>query len=172
MRASSAHSRKRAPLLLATGLCCTLAAAAIGCGGGGGKTTATTSGSTATTGGAPDGEASGSREVSAHEVRASSGALSASLRVAGGLHNPWVGESWPIAFSVSDAGRPARAEVAYEYLFDGAVVAHRSHYRFTGVFHDIFKWPSSAVGYPLTFRAVITSSGQTLNLDYAVQVRR
>jgi hypothetical protein len=52
------------------------------------------------------------------------------------------------------------------------VVAHRSHYRFTGSFHDTFEWPASAVGYPLTFRAVIKSDGATLNLDYPVQVVR
>jgi hypothetical protein len=60
--------------------------------------------------------------------------------------------------------------VSYEYLFGGQVVAHRSHYTFTGHFSDIFRWPSSAVGYPLTFRAVIVAGGQTVNLDYPVQV--
>ena len=60
--------------------------------------------------------------------------------------------------------------MSYEYLFGGQVVAHRSHYTFTGHFSDIFKWPSSAVGYPLTFRAVIVSDGATINLDYPVQV--
>jgi hypothetical protein len=60
--------------------------------------------------------------------------------------------------------------VSYEYLFGGQVVAHRSHYTFTGHFSDIFQWPSSAVGYPLTFRAVIVSEGVTIDLDYPVQV--
>jgi hypothetical protein len=87
-------------------------------------------------------------------------------------HHPHVGARWPISFAVAGNGRPAQAEVAYEYLFGGQVVAHRSHYRFTGSFHDVFQWPASAVGYPLTFRAVITSGGATLNLDYPVQVQR
>ena len=85
-------------------------------------------------------------------------------------HHPHVGRPWPISFIATEAGRPAHAEVAYEYLFAGQVVAHRSHYRFIGHFHDIFRWPSSAVGFPLTFRAVIKGAGATLNLDYAVQV--
>lgn len=101
-------------------------------------------------------------------VTASSGAVTATLH-AGGSH-PKVNQAWPIRFTVSSAGRPARASVSYEYLFGGQVVAHRSHYTFTGHFSDIFKWPSSAVGYPLTFRAVIVSEGKTINLDYPVQV--
>ena len=66
--------------------------------------------------------------------------------------------------------QPANATIVYEYLYGGAVVAHRSHYTFTGHFHDTLRWPSSAVGYPLTFRAVVTSGGATVNLDYPVQV--
>jgi hypothetical protein len=85
-------------------------------------------------------------------------------------HHPRVGKPWPISFLATEAGKPAHVEVAYEYLFGGQVVAHRSHYKFTGHFHDIFKWPSSAVGFPLTFRAVIKGADATLNLDYAVQV--
>jgi len=101
-------------------------------------------------------------------VTGSSGAVTATLH-AGGSH-PKVNQAWPIRFTVSSAGRPARASVSYEYLFGGQVVAHRSHYTFTGRFSDIFRWPSSAVGYPLTFRAVIVSEGTTINLDYPVQV--
>ena len=41
-----------------------------------------------------------------------------------------------------------------------------------GRFSDVFKWPASAVGYPLTFRAVIASDGASIDLDYPVQVRR
>jgi hypothetical protein len=101
-------------------------------------------------------------------VTASSGAVTATLH-AGGSH-PKVNQAWPIRFTVSSGGRPARASVSYEYLFGGQVVAHRSHYTFTGHFSDIFRWPSSAVGYPLTFRAVIVSGGVKINLDYPVQV--
>jgi hypothetical protein len=101
-------------------------------------------------------------------VRASSGEVTATMHAA--THRPRVGKHWPIEFVVTRGGKPAKAEVAYEYLFGGQVVAHRSHYKFVGSFHDVFVWPSSAVGYPLTFRAAIRTGGATLDLDYPVQV--
>jgi hypothetical protein len=85
---------------------------------------------------------------------------------------PRVNRPWPVSFAVSQAGKPVAAEVRYEYMFAGQVVAHRSDYHFTGHFHDTFLWPSSALGYPLTFRAVILAGGETLYLDYPVQVTR
>jgi hypothetical protein len=101
-------------------------------------------------------------------VSASVGSVSATLHAA--THHPKVQVPWPIHFAVTRGGAPAHASVSYEYLFAGQVVAHRSHYTFTGGFSDTFHWPSSAVGYPLTFRAVIVSAGVTINLDYPVQV--
>lgn len=103
-------------------------------------------------------------------VSASAGSIVATMHA--GPHHPRVNEPWPVSFQVAQAGRPARASVRYEYLFGGQVVARRSHYTFTGRFHDVFMWPSSALGYPLTFRAMIQAGGQTLNLDYRVQVIR
>jgi hypothetical protein len=103
-------------------------------------------------------------------VRASSGDVTATMHAS--THHPRVSARWPISFLVTGAGKPTSAKVQYEYLFGGQVVAHRSHYTFRGSFHDIFTWPSSAVGYPLTFRAVITAGATTLNLDYPVQVVR
>jgi len=152
------------------GLCCTMLLGA--CGGSKGTTATTastrptsTAGSTTNTGG----EATPSHVVSVYVVTATSGAVTARMNAAG--HNPRVGVPWPVSFVVKSNGKPAKAEVRYEYLFGGQVVARRSHYRFTGSFHDTFDWPASAVGFPLTFRAVIISEGITLNLDYPVQVR-
>jgi hypothetical protein len=79
---------------------------------------------------------------------------------------------WPIHITVTASGSPAKASVIYEYLFGGQVVAHRSHYTFTGHFADTLNWPASAVGYQLTFRAVVVSGAVTVNLDYPVQVSR
>lgn len=101
-------------------------------------------------------------------VSGSVGAVSATLRAAS--HHPKVQAPWPIGFTVTRAGHPAHASVSYEYLFAGQVVARRSHYTFDGRFSDTFHWPSAAVGYPLTFRAVIVCEGATINLDYPVQV--
>jgi hypothetical protein len=88
-------------------------------------------------------------------------------------HRPSVGKPWPIVIRAYDAaGHPLRAEVRYQYLFGGAVVARRSHYRFRGTFHDSFHWPARAVGAPLTFRAVVTTPLGTRRLDYDVEVQR
>jgi hypothetical protein len=101
-------------------------------------------------------------------VSASAGGVTASMHA--GSHHPKVGRPWPIRFMATRGGHAVKASVSYEYLFAGQVVARRSHYTFTGRFSDIFIWPSSAVGYPLTFRAVIVSGATTINLDYPVQV--
>ncbi|HEU4706059.1 MAG TPA: hypothetical protein VFS64_02605 [Solirubrobacterales bacterium] len=88
-------------------------------------------------------------------------------------HHPRAGAPWPIVIRAHDpAGRPLAAEVRYQYLFGGAVVARRSHYRFRGTFHDTFRWPARSLGVPLTFRAVVTTRFGTRRLDYDVQVRR
>jgi hypothetical protein len=101
-------------------------------------------------------------------VSGSVGGVTATLHAS--THAPRVNQSWPLHFTVTHAGALAKAAVQYEYLFGGQVVARRSHYTFTGHFSDVFQWPSTAVGYPLTFRAVIVSEGATINLDYPVQV--
>jgi hypothetical protein len=87
-----------------------------------------------------------------------------------GTHHPKVNAHWPVHFVVKRGAVPLAASVSYEFLFAGQVVARRSHFTFTGHFSDVFMWPSSAVGYPLTFRAVIVSAGARINLDYPVQV--
>ncbi len=86
-------------------------------------------------------------------VSVTSGAVTATLHA--DTHHPRANTHWPIGFTVSHGGRPARASVSYEYLLGTQVVARRSHYTFTGRFSDVFAWPPAAIGYPLTFRAVI-----------------
>jgi len=108
--------------------------------------------------------------VSPGLVKASAGSVTATLRA--GTHKPKVNAAWPIHFTVTEGSSPAKAHVSYEYLFGGNVVAKRSHYAFAGTFSDVFRWPPSSVGYPLTFRAVIVAGGHTLYLDYPVQVKR
>lgn len=170
----SVHGRARRPWVL-SGLTAVLLLA--GCGGSaGGKSTQTSTAKSAqqTTSTPATGVSTVSRPSvssstgAAGIVMGSSGEVTATLHA--GTHHPKVEVPWPIRFTVSSGGRPARASVSYEYLFGGQVVAHRSHYTFTGHFSDVFKWPSSAVGYPLTFRAVITAGAKRINLDYPVQV--
>ncbi len=85
-------------------------------------------------------------------------------------HHPRVDEPWPIQLTVTRAGRAVEAGVSYEFLFGNMVVAHRSHHTFDGRFSDLLRWPSTAAGYPLTFRAVVTAGSATIDLDYRVQV--
>ena len=146
-----------------------LAAAALtlpaGCGGSSGSHSATTStqrpGSTST--------ATATASATASVVSASAGAVTATMR--GSSHTSKVGP-WPVHYTVTRAGRPATASLVYEFLFGGQVVARRSHYVFTGHFSDVLQWPASAVGYPLTLRAVITAGTTVINLDYPIHVTR
>jgi hypothetical protein len=103
-------------------------------------------------------------------VRGSKGALTATMTV--GTHTPKVNANWPATFTARFDGKPVQAAVAYQFVFAGQVVATRSHYRFTGSFHDILTFPATAVGYPLTFRAKVTAHRLIVNLDYPVTVKR
>ena len=95
------------------------------------------------------------------------------VTLAAPTHRPVVGAPWPIAIrAYGPRGRPLRAEVRYQFLFGGSVVARRSHYRFRGTFHDTLRWPARSAGLPLTFRAVVTTPLGKRNLDYPVRVRR
>ncbi len=164
--AAAARKHSRLPTLLTAGL---LALSACGGSSGGKSTQSSTTVPPASSSGGLSARSTATASAStANTVTASVGGVSATLYA--GTHHPRVNRPWPIRFIVTRAGRGARASVSYEYLFAGQVVARRSHYTFTGHFSDVFLWPSSAVGYPLTFRAVIVSGASTINLDYSVQV--
>jgi len=148
--------------------------AVAGCGGSSGPSTRsstpapTSSSSSGAT--APPAAAASGRVIGTGIVTGSVAGITATMRA--GTHSPKVEQGWPIHVTVTANGRPAHASIGYEYLYAGAVVAHRSHYVFVGHFSDVLMWPSTAVGYPLTFRAVVTSGGVSIDLDYPVQVRQ
>ncbi|HWX75590.1 MAG TPA: hypothetical protein VNZ05_09805 [Solirubrobacteraceae bacterium] len=125
-------------------------------------------GTTPTVGAAPP--SSGPTPRGGETVIASAGAITATMHA--GTHRPKVGPPWPVQFTVTRAGKGLAAGLEYEFLFAGQVVAHRSHLNFRGSLSDNIEWPASAVGYPLTFRAVVTAGGARINLDYPVQVTR
>jgi hypothetical protein len=104
----------------------------------------------------------------AKSVTASSKGVVASFT--GGSHSPKVNQPWKFLITASRNGHAAKAEVTYEFAFNGQVVAKREHYVFVGKRADAITWPSSAVGYPLEFRAAISSEGASINLDYPVRV--
>jgi hypothetical protein len=160
---------------LLTGLTAALLLLA-GCGhSSNGKSSASTS-TQSSTGGSAGGSTGGSTsQPGAPSTPGGSGTVAGSSRgvtatLHAGTRHPKVGRPWPIRFTVTRGGHAAKAGLSYEYLFGGQVVAHTSHYTFSGHFLDIFRWPSSAAGYPLTLRAVIVSEGATIDLDYPVQV--
>lgn len=134
------------------------------------SSTQTVSGAAAGSGANPAGEATLGTEPKPGVVTASAQGLTVTLHA--GTHSPRVNAAWPISFTATRTGQPVRATLAYEYLFAGAVVGKRPHKPFTGHAHDVFRWPASAVGYPLTFRAVLVADGATFDLDYAVKVER
>ena len=144
-------------------------AALAGCGGSSGSPTTHNASPTTSTSTSPT-TAPSTVTQGPGVVSATAGDVRATMRA--GTHQPRVGAPWPVHFEVTAAGQPAKASVEYEFVFGAQVVAHRSHYTFTGHFSDIVLWPSSAVGYPLTFRAAITTGTTRVNLDYAVQVRQ
>jgi hypothetical protein len=142
---------------------------AAGCGGGSAQSGVRSASASNSASGLPAPPAAApSTSASADTVTGSAQGVTATLHAAS--HHPRVGRPWPIQFTVTHGGRPARASVSYEYLYAGQVVARRSHYTFTGHFSDTFDWPASSVGYPLTVRAVIVSEGRTIDLDFPVQV--
>jgi hypothetical protein len=148
-------------------------AGASGCGSSGphaASSSASTRQATATAPAPQANVAQATAAAGARTVAASAGSVTATMH--GSVHDPRVGPLWPVSFTVTSGGQPAAAVLEYEFLLAGQVVARRSHYAFTGSFHDTIEWPSAAVGYPLTLRSVIRSGGATLNLDYPVKVQR
>lgn len=177
--------RRGLPLALAA-LAVATPAVLAGCGGSGRTTTGSsevesstssissqTASSSATRTSSTNAGAAGAtlgRESRPGRVTASAHGLTVTMRA--GTHAPRVNAAWPISFSVGRAGTPVRATLTYEYMFGGAVVAKRPHRPFAGHVADVFRWPASSVGYPLTFRAVLVAEGTTFYLDYRVKVAR
>jgi hypothetical protein len=110
-------------------------------------------------------------------------------------HSPKAQAFWPITVTArSSSGRALRATAVYQFVYNGQVVAtrwpsphadpkskcskegncRRTPYPFRGTLRDrTFAWPARSVGYPLTFRVVVTVKGMgRVNLNYSVRVRR
>jgi hypothetical protein len=102
-------------------------------------------------------------------------------------HHPKAGtKHWIIKVTARTAsGTPLRAKAYYQFLFRGRVVStqypapfkptgsRHSPWSFRGSYRDAILWPKRAVGFPLTFRVVVTVKGRgTRKLDWAVQVHK
>jgi hypothetical protein len=89
-------------------------------------------------------------------------------------HTPKAGANWRYSIRVrGGAGRPLSATANIEFVFGGQVVGRESPptHHFLGDLHDTVQWPARSVGFPLVFRAVVTTSAGTRTLDYPVRVR-
>ena len=87
-------------------------------------------------------------------------------------HTPTAKKPWPITVTATRGKTKLSGNVKYEFLFDGSVVSHQPGHSFTGgVYHDTLKFPSDAVGEPLTLRVIVTTKDGTVDLDWAVKTR-
>jgi hypothetical protein len=90
-------------------------------------------------------------------------------------HTPIAGRPWAYSVHVTDAsGRPLSGTVAIEFAFNGSVVGHDTpptHPVTNGHWADKLTFPSTAIGYPLSFQAVVRTSAGSITLDWPVQVK-
>jgi hypothetical protein len=94
----------------------------------------------------------------------------------GDNHPPVVNKAWRYSLTVTDAsGRPLSGIVDIEFVFGGVVVGRDRppiHPVTDGRWHDTLEFPATAVGEPLTFRAVVHTRQGSIILDWPVIVRR
>ena len=107
------------------------------------------------------------------------GTLHATLLASG--HTPKVGVHWPYTVHATVGGKPARARVTARIVDPlggvhpvgfGAKKGNVTRIPFRGTFRDFVIWPGSAVGYPLTFRIIVTAGTAKRVIDYKVTVHK
>ena len=90
-------------------------------------------------------------------------------------HTPEANEPWRYTVRVtSGACQPVSATVQAEVRYFGEVVgaidSGAVHKAPSGVWTDLFAWPSVVVGYPLTFQVVVGALGTTRRVNYPITV--
>ena len=87
-------------------------------------------------------------------------------------HAPAVGTHWAYTVHATGAsGKPLSGKVDTEFAFAGTVVGHEAppvHRLKNGVLHDTIKFPSSAIGHPITLVTVIRTSAGSVALGWPV----
>ena len=102
---------------------------------------------------------------------ASAAPFTARLKAAN--HQPVANKKWPITVTVTRGRAKLSGSVRYEFLFNGAVEAHRPGHSFKhGVYHDSLLFPSEAVGYTLSLRVIVTTRYGTVQLPWWIKARR
>lgn len=163
---------KLASLGLLVGVLVSAVAAGCGGGGSGASSTASQTSSTATT--RTTAARPGTRPKRAG-VAASvkSGPVRGRLR--GANHAPTVNRPWLYSVHVTDAhGRPLSGIVDIQFAFGGQVVGRDtppSHPITHGTWRDTLKFPASAIGAPLSFRAVVHTRAGSITLGWPITVR-
>jgi hypothetical protein len=73
------------------------------------------------------------------------------------------------------AGQPLSGTVGIQFSFGGAVVGHDTppvHPLRNGHWSDNLQFPATAVGYPLTFQAVVHTTAGSITLNWPVSVKQ
>lgn len=95
--------------------------------------------------------------------------------LAGANHTPKANQAWPYAVHVTAPdGRPLAGTVEIEFTFGGQVVGRDTppvHPIRHGLWRDTLKFPSAAVGQPLTFQAVVHTKAGSVTLHWPVTVQ-
>jgi hypothetical protein len=111
--------------------------------------------------------ATGARSVS-------TGALRAALDAEN--HTPKVNQPWPYSLRVTNTSRqPMAGTVAVEFLLAGQIVSYDkppTHRITNGLWQSTLKFPATAIGYPLTLRAIAHTSAGSITLDWRITVHR
>jgi hypothetical protein len=142
------------------------------CGGGGSTSSTTKSQSVPTTPTTPTSTTASSNSGGTASV--TTGPVRGTLH--GANHAPKAGKPWPYSVTVADAaGHPLSGTVDIQFAFGGQVVGRDrppTHPFKNGRWHDNLQFPAQAVGFPLTFQAVVHTRLGSITLDWPVRVQR
>ncbi len=86
-------------------------------------------------------------------------------------HTPKVNTPWHYVVRVTEAGKPVAAVVHLQALFQGAPVGQIGRHAVkNGVWSETIEWPPASVNQPLVFQVLATAVGQTVTINYPLQV--
>jgi len=86
-------------------------------------------------------------------------------------HTPKVNKPWHYVVRVTNAGKPVAAVVHLQALFQGVAVGQIGRHAVkNGVWSETIEWPPASVNQPLVFQVLATALGQTVTVNYPLQV--
>jgi hypothetical protein len=87
-------------------------------------------------------------------------------------HTPTANQAWPITVTVSRGGADLTGSLRYEFLSHGAIVGTEPWRPLTGgVYRASLRFPTIAVGHPLTFQIEVVTEYGIEYVDWAVTAR-